>query len=198
MSANRLGKSGRLFFWTFTFKEVLSIKETRSRWNHFLTLLKRRWPKMSGLRVFEMHEEHGLHVHLLTDRFLDVNEARKLAARAGWGRIHVMRIPAAKAGYLAKYLSKEREPCLKGWRLWAGFGKNWEWVKVKHVEVDSVFSRTFRTFGPLFKARRVPFPEQVCHVWRAVIALIEGDPGPTREAETELLQRLVQAEFGFA
>lgn len=138
-SSERLGTQG-LYLWTFTFAEVLSIKDTRKRWNHLLTLLRRRWPGLCGLRVFEMHECHGLHVHLVTNRFIDVNEARKLSLKAGWGRIHVMRIPIQKAAYLAKYLSKEREPCLKGWRLWAGFG-SWDWTRVK----DIVFETPRRT-----------------------------------------------------
>lgn len=131
-----LGKQ-RLYMWTFTFKEALDIKDTRKRWNYLLILLKRRWPNLCGLRVFELHDMHGLHVHLATNRFIDVNEARRLAKQAGWGRIHVMRIPVEKAGYLAKYLSKDREPCLKRWRLWAGFGKAWDWTKVRDVVLET-------------------------------------------------------------
>ena len=137
-----LGKQP-LFMWTLTFKEVLDIKDTRKKWNYLLTLIKRRWSELCGLRVFEMHKMHGLHVHLVTNRFIDVNVVRALAIKAGWGRVHVMRIPAEKAAYLAKYLSKERAECLKGWRLWAGFGK-WEWTKVKDVLLDSPFSNIYR------------------------------------------------------
>jgi len=137
-----LGKEA-LYMWTFTFAEVLDIKATRKRWNHLITLIRQQWPKVAGLRVFELHESHGLHVHLVTNRWIDVNVARQLAKQAGWGRIHVMRIPAEQAGYLAKYLSKERPPCLKGWRLWAGFG-DWEWTRVKDVLFDSRFSRIYR------------------------------------------------------
>lgn len=129
--------------WTFTFAEVLSIKDTRKRWNHFLTLLKRRWPKLCGLRVFELHKSHGLHVHLVTNRWIDVNEARTLAKRAGWGRIHVLRVPAERIAYLGKYLSKDRPPCFKRWRLWAGFGE-WAWTKVKDVVFDCRFTRIYR------------------------------------------------------
>ncbi len=118
--------------WPFTFATVLDVKATRKKWNHLLTLLKRRWPNLAGLRVFELHKNHGLHVHLVTNRWIDVNVARELAFLAGWGRIHVMRIPPERASYLAKYLSKERPECLKGWRLWAGFG-DWDWTKVKDV-----------------------------------------------------------------
>ena len=67
-----------------------------------------------------------------------------LATQAGWGRIHVQRIPADRASYLGKYLSKERPECLKSWRLWAGFGA-WEWTKVKDVVSDSLFCRIYRS-----------------------------------------------------
>jgi hypothetical protein len=137
-----LGKE-KLYMWTFTFAAVLDVKATRKKWNHLLTLLKRRWPKLAGLRVFELHKNHGLHVHLVTNRWIDVNVARELALLAGWGRIHVMRIPPERASYLAKYLSKERPECLKGWRLWAGFG-DWDWTKVKDVVFDSLFCRIYR------------------------------------------------------
>ena len=70
-----------------------AIKETRKRWNYLLTLLLRSWPELQGLRVFELHEQHGLHVHLITNQFIDVNRARELATQAGWGRIHVTRMP---------------------------------------------------------------------------------------------------------
>jgi len=134
-SAERLASRG-LYMWTFTFKDVLAIKDTRKLWNHLLTLLRRKWPDLCGLRVFELHETHGLHVHLVTNRYIWVVEARKLAKKAGWGRIHVQRANAEGAKYLAKYLSKEREPCLKRWRLWAGFGK-WDWSRVKDIFAES-------------------------------------------------------------
>jgi len=132
-----------LYMWGLTFMEVLDIKDTRKRWNHLLTLIKRQWPELCGLRVFEMHKMHGLHVHLLTNRFIDVNVMRALAKKAGWGRINVKRIPAERAAYLAKYLSKDRAECLKSWRLWAGFGP-WDWTKVKDAVSDSPFSRIYR------------------------------------------------------
>jgi hypothetical protein len=142
-ASQTLGKQ-QLFLWTFTFKELLAVKETRKRWNHLLTLLLREWPNLQGIRVFELHEAHGLHVHLLTNRFIDVSRARELATQAGWGRIHVIRLPSEHADYLAKYLSKERAECLRHWRLWAGFGKGWEWTKVKDVVRDTLLTRIYR------------------------------------------------------
>jgi|GEM_PF-2153283 len=142
-ASQTLGKQ-QLFLWTFTFRELLGVKDTRKRWNHLLTLLLRAWPTLQGLRVFELHESHGLHVHLVTNQFIDVNQARELAIRAGWGRIHVTRMPSEHAGYLAKYLSKERPECLHRWRLWAGFGEGWEWTKVKDVIRETMFSRIYQ------------------------------------------------------
>jgi hypothetical protein len=142
-ASQTLGKQ-RLYLWTFTFRELLAVNETRKRWNHLLTLLLRQWPNLQGLRVFELHREHGLHVHLVTNQFIDVKRARELAAQSGWGRIHVTPMPSEHCGYLAKYLSKDRPECLYRWRLWAGFGKGWEWTKVKDVIQDSVFSRVYR------------------------------------------------------
>ena len=37
-ASQTLGKQ-RLYLWTFTFRELLAVKETRKRWNHLLTLV---------------------------------------------------------------------------------------------------------------------------------------------------------------
>ena len=74
-ASRTLGKQ-QLYLWTFTFAEVLPVKATRKKWNHLLTLLLRTWGTLQGLRVFELHKTHGLHVHLVTNRFIDVNQAR--------------------------------------------------------------------------------------------------------------------------
>jgi hypothetical protein len=66
-----------------------------------------------------------------------------MAKQAGWGRIDGKRIPIERAAYLAKYLSKERPPCLKGWRLWAGFGE-WQWTRIKDLISQSRLSVIYR------------------------------------------------------
>lgn len=151
LSCERLAEMGQVYLWTFTFAEVLAIKDTRKRWNHFLTLIRRRWPEACGLRVFEMHETHGLHVHLLTNEYIDVNKCRLLAERAGWGRIHVERTDKGGMHYLAKYLSKERVRAFKGWRLWAGFGKCWDWSKVSNIMVNSLEAEVTRAVMKAFR-----------------------------------------------
>jgi len=150
LSCDRLAEHGRLYLWTFTFAEVLDLVDTRKRWNHLLTLIRRRWPEACGLRVFELHKERGLHVHLITNKRIDVNDCRQIAKRSGWGRIHVMRIPKERAKYLAKYLSKERPGAFKRWRLWAGFGKCWEWTKVAQIQVESLYASIARGLRDAF------------------------------------------------
>lgn len=149
--------------WTFTFREVLSIPDTRKRWNHLLTLIRRRWPNLCGLRVFELHPKgHGLHVHMVTNRFVDVTGVRTVSSQAGWGRIHVEKIPKARAAYLAKYLSKKRPECFRHWRLWAGFGKGWSWTKVSDVAIESVRSKVSRSVFRWFnEGSKLPFQKQL-------------------------------------
>ena len=48
---------------------------------------------------------------------------------------------------MAKYLSKERPECLYRWRLWAGFGKGWEWTRVKDIIRETLFSRIIGPVG---------------------------------------------------
>jgi len=179
-ASQTLGKE-RLYLWTFTFKELLAVKETRKRWNHLLTLLLREWPNLQGLRVFELHEEHGLHVHLVTNQFIDVNHARELASQAGWGRIHVTPMPSEHSGYLAKYLSKERPECLYRWRLWAGLGKGWEWTRVKDIVRETLFSRVYRACKEWRGwVGRGKFFERMDLVRRMVVLTLEGGWVPGR------------------
>jgi hypothetical protein len=69
---------------------------------------------------------------------------RGIAERHGFGRIHAKRCGKWVGEYLAKYLSKEvRAACLKGKRLWAGFG-NGVWCRVKDIDVRSWLGDEYR------------------------------------------------------
>ena len=199
-SSRKLAKD-RLFMWTFTFKELLGVKDTRKRWNRLLTAMKRTWPELQGIRVFEMHKRHGLHVHMVTNERIDVVQARALAEKAGWGRIHVTVMPAEHARYLAKYLSKERPSCLKRWRLWAAFGEGWEPTKVKDLIKESLFSTVYRackewqgwTGKGQFPGTAGFRPSHGVHDDRAGL---ESGPGSIREALLDVLRRGVVLRRG--
>jgi len=133
-----------VYLWTFTFREAMDVVDARKAWHGFMVLLRRTFPGIVGVRVFEMHKTHGLHVHMLTRRHLLVNDVRAVLARQynrKIGRIHVVRADARAGEYLGKYLSKSQRPeCLKRVRLWAVLDKkSFDHTRVKDVSCESTF-----------------------------------------------------------
>jgi hypothetical protein len=130
-SAEKLWQPGfRVYFWTFTFPEVQADWDAMKRFSGFLSNLRKNiggdW---SGVRVAELHESHGVHFHALINRRLDVNLVRRIARWHGFGRIHVVVADQngdRTAKYLAKYLSKARDPIFtksgRRARRWSSFG----------------------------------------------------------------------------
>jgi hypothetical protein len=139
-----LRQNPRLYFWTFTFREVHSLKNAMQLWNEFLTLLKRKL-QFRGVRVLELHEEHGCHFHVIVNRRFRIQTILLLGKRHGFGRIDVRRVKNAEQAisYLCKYLSKPRVRCLRRARLWSAFGKI-ERTRVKDVIVDTPKVRLLR------------------------------------------------------
>src|ERR1043166_2843102 len=120
-----LRQNPKLYFWTFTFREVHSLKRAMQLWNQFLTVLKRKFG-FRGVRVLELHEEHGCHFHVITNRRFAIRKILLMCERHGFGRIDVRRVTdAARAiSYLCKHLSKRQERCLKRARLESEFPKS--------------------------------------------------------------------------
>jgi hypothetical protein len=139
-----LRQNGKLYFWTFTFREVHSLRTAMGLWNQFLTLLKRKL-QFRGVRVLELHDDHGCHFHVITNRRFSIENILAFSARYGFGRLNVK--PVSDSGkairYLCKYLSKPRPGCLKRTRLWSAFG-NIERTRVKDVLTDTPMTRLVR------------------------------------------------------
>jgi len=203
-NVNTLSGNGRLYLWTFTTRESQAYKRTRDGWNKFLTYLKREFPSLSGIRVFEVHPgvgewSHGVHIHLVTDSFLDVNRVRITAKLAGWGRVHVSRVKRSEAvaHYLAKYLTKEkRVPGLKGWRLWATFG-GIQKTKVSDIECHSFQASCMRWLYSLPQEISFGEKQQLCNLldhW----SLRNGWNWPELEASGTLIAVLQYAGSGLA
>src|SRR5947207_3396465 len=133
-----------LFFWTFTYRDVHSLKVAMRLWNEFLTILKRNMG-FRGLRVLELHDEHGVHFHVITNKRYKIRAILAIGERYGFGRTHVEWVRDVGSGiaYLCKYLAKPRSACLKGVRLWAAFGEI-ERTRVSDIIVDSPFVRILR------------------------------------------------------
>ncbi len=79
-----LRQNRKLYFWTFTLREVHSLTEAMRLWNQFLTLLKRKM-QFRGVRVLELHEEHGCHFHVITNQRFRIEEILALGRRYGFG-----------------------------------------------------------------------------------------------------------------
>jgi len=116
--------SPRCYFWTFTFCETQPVWRAAQAW----TMLQRRmfdhFGKFQGVRVAEMHQDHGLHFHVVINQRLPVGLIRWMAKRYGFGRIEVqaVRSQAATTRYLVTYLAKgEALPC-PGMRRWTRMG----------------------------------------------------------------------------
>lgn len=122
-------KDGWAYLWTLTTPDEVDLKELSKRWRKMI------WNGFTPcVRVFEKHPRgHGYHVHFVTAERIDVNELRIKAEAAGFGRIHVARIPGKKAEYVAKYLTKQRATS-PGIRMWASVG--FEGCKAKDVQIE--------------------------------------------------------------
>jgi len=175
--------TGRGYLWTFTFAECLPVLELRSRWNHLLTLLRRALPNWCGVRVYEEHPgkyeglTHGLHVHVITNRFFDVTVILGLARSSGWGRINVKRIKKGAERYVAKYLGKRRPAGYKGWRLWASFGGGFRRTRVADIVVDSFQATVARYLAArLGSSFRLTWEERQIIVSRWTFERLAGYP----------------------
>lgn len=125
-----LAGQSRIFFWTITSPEVLEKPEFARRWNNFVRRVKRRFPGMPWIRVFELHpgddgdfNGHGLHAHAVFPQFRRWEVLDDIARKVGLGRVHVKPLPIGQArNYLSKYLSKtkraEAPAILYRARLW--------------------------------------------------------------------------------
>jgi hypothetical protein len=167
----------KLFFWTFTYREVHSLSVAMRLWNEFLTILKRNMG-FRGVRVLELHDEHGVHFHVITNKRYKIRAILAIGERYGFGRTHVqwVRDIAGGIAYLCKYLSKPRSACLKGVRLWAAFGKI-ERTRVSDIIVDSPFVRILR------EAMGSPSPDEL----RGEIVV---PPSPVRRRRRSFIKAL--------
>ena len=150
---------GEMYFWTFTFPVVHDPRDASSLWRDFCRELVRSLG-FRGVRVFELHPGgHGLHIHVFTPDFQDVNQVRNIAHRFSFGRLHVERwgiLDAQQAAsYMCKYVCKDINDWkgfhLKGMRWWATFGM-YDKVRVKDVEVDSARRKIWNML-PVFIVR---------------------------------------------
>ncbi len=144
--------------WCFTFADMPEIEDAAQRWRHLVNWLVRHFDgQVYGVRVYELHKTHGLHIHAIINQWISVNLMRPVARSFGFGRIHVKRVDREGADYLAKYLTKQdRDEWLQHKRLWTCFGR-FEHTKVKDIIVESDFTRAVKFCQQELATSKLPF-----------------------------------------
>lgn len=147
LTLNRLAEGRKVvYLWTFTRIAVDDLAVSVAGWKRLrdecIRIFGARY--FTGVRVFELHEEHGLHVHFVTNRLISSKRMWAVCRACGWGNVDVRRIPASEVGYVAKYLDMADRPgCFAGRRLWATVGA-FEGTRCKDVVGLSPFSECMR------------------------------------------------------
>jgi len=142
-------KYPKVYFWTVTFHSLHSDWECSALFAKFLKHLqdvvgRTGW---GGVRVVELHVNHGAHYHLLVTERLAVDLVRRVGRCYGIGRIHVEKADSGTVDYLGKYLSKGRVGTKtesgRRARKWAAFG-----------DVPRVRIRDLENMSPMWVYRR--------------------------------------------
>jgi len=168
---DRLADKGQLYFWTFTFPTVIDVAVARRRWASLSRDLV-RCVGFSGVRVFELHDTHGLHIHAVVVGRYSLRLVRTLCLRNNFGRVHVMRI-TRNPFYICKYVTKSYRadnPWLKGARLWAFIGTEAR-TRCKDIEYESAQSTICKI---LISQGHLPFAAMTVAA-KIYCSLIAGD-----------------------
>lgn len=143
-SADRLfSEEPKVYFWTFTWAKPMPDWYYANCWARFIRDLSNLYGgTLRGLKVVELHKEHGVHYHCLLNKRIWVGEVRRLAKRYGIGRVDVEEADFGGAMYLASYITP-REKLFAGCSRWGTIG-GFKGCRVKDVEIDSSFHRRMK------------------------------------------------------
>lgn len=149
--------TGWVYLWTFTLPDSeATLTALQQRWRSWSANWKRDLPYWRGVRVFEVSIAGRWHVHVVGVERFCVMSIRGHAQRYGFGRVNVKRIPAMKAGYVAKYLVKMRDRAeCEGVRLAACFG--FHGVKVGDIEITDTWSKYVLEHTPQAEGQFTPW-----------------------------------------
>lgn len=162
LSGQRLfAESESVYFWTFTFSEVMPDWYYSGTWQKFIGALCRFYGgTLRGLKVVELHKDHGIHYHALLNKRIWVGQVRRLAKQFGMGAVvHVKKADLGAVGYLQKYLSKDfcganrLHSAVSRWGAIGGFKP----CRVRDLEVDSVFHRKMKRAQQLTGLKQLPW-----------------------------------------
>jgi len=169
-SADRLfAASRKVYFWTFTFKNVpADDKAAMEDWDTLHLRIRKLFPDLRGLRVCELHVSHGIHFHLLLNQRIPLRRLFRIFKGSGFsygrnreldfGRVSVTECNKFAAEYLTKYMTKDYKkefPTMR--RRWGSVG-SFDSCGVRDVIVDSPFHHNKKK---LFSDSKISFVKAV-------------------------------------
>jgi hypothetical protein len=119
----RTVKSGQLCFITLTFEENVQEKsEAMKRWHRLAERLRRRYPRLRGVGVWQRQQRGAWHLHLLVNTgYVPLEWFRPAAVACGFGRIMKLEIVGYMPGfredrslrsavaYMVRYVTRDLE-----------------------------------------------------------------------------------------
>jgi len=91
------------------------------------------------MRFTELHPGgHGVHFHLILNRFVHIQAIRRWAAKAGFGRVHVVprNLPEKALKYVVKDMNRIARQGLFRQKLWLCWRRKVDWhCKIKRIAV---------------------------------------------------------------
>lgn len=107
--------TGRLYFWTFTFKHTYNLWEYMALWDIFTKAFEHLATEQGlyGIRVCQLHPGgHGLHFHCLFNQYIDARRVWVLCRKWQMG-CDAKKVPQAEwmnhVRYMCRYLTRDAE-----------------------------------------------------------------------------------------
>jgi hypothetical protein len=129
--------SPRVYFWTSTTIETLPAWYVPRMWDKFNRELQKRIGKFKGLRVFQWHVNHGLHIHWLCNVRIPVALVRRIGKPYGFGHVDVRVADRNAPKYMTRYLAKDVLKMPNGGRAWGRIGGIPFGTRVRDIEERS-------------------------------------------------------------
>jgi len=149
-----------VYFWTFTFAKVMPDWFYSNVWSRFSRdLCDLYGGTLHGLKVIELHVDHGLHYHALVNKRIWSGEVWRIARRYGIGWLSVKKADEGSIDYLSKYLTKQWKSDNKffakcsRWGTMGGF----RGCRCSDVEIDSPLHRAIKICQTALGEKKLPF-----------------------------------------
>jgi len=150
----------KIYFWTFTLTKVYPDWYYSQCWAHLVRDLHHLYSgNIGGVRVIELHKNHGIHWHCLLNQRVWVGEVRRIGERYGFGRVHVKVADENVASYLLPYIKKDirqGNEFFGGCARWGTVG-TFKGLRVRDVEVESRYHSAIKRCQEATGVRRFPW-----------------------------------------